>query len=555
MTNKLSAVLLILFSAILYLLPLQGHPLFLPDETRYAEIPREMLASGDWIVPRLNGVRYFEKPVMGYWLSAISLSVFGENNFAVRFPSALAALLTALLVYSLCRGCFSKESRIPLFASFVYLTSLIVAVLGTLAILDTLLGLFLTATLVFFFKATEAKPSSSRERKLLLTAGIFAGCAFLTKGFLAFAIPVLAAGPYLLLQKRFRDIPRMLIFPVIGALLVSLPWAIRIHQQEADFWNYFFWYEHVHRFLADNAQHAQPFWYFGAALPVLFMPWTFLLPAALSGARHAKRATGKKRRLLIFCLCWLFFPLLFFSVSSGKLITYILPCFPAISVLFTVAIFHWIKSEKRKREYLQWGIAAMSVLVALILIAVAGLHLFGPEHLQIYTKMQKWLLLVCSLGGMLVLLAVSYKTESGQKKLSFFGLSFALLLFTFYFAIPTQTLERKAVEPLFDSIASEITPDVYVLSGEEVFRAVCWYLKRSDVYIVGAPGEIQYGLKHEGDNKKLLTILEIAPFIRQHSGSLVMILDQRKYDMWKPYLPLPVSQSSTGKKGHVLLTY
>ena len=88
---------LILVYLVVYILPLDLRPLMIPDETRYAEIPREMLKSGDWIVPRLNGLRYFEKPPMGYWLNAMSISLFGENGFAVRLSSALAAGLTALL--------------------------------------------------------------------------------------------------------------------------------------------------------------------------------------------------------------------------------------------------------------------------------------------------------------------------------------------------------------------------------------------------------------------------------------------------------------------------
>lgn len=103
-TQKQAVVLLLLFFLVLYILPLGVRDLIVPDETRYAEIPREMIADGDWVAPHLNGLRYFEKPVLGYWVHAGSILLFGENNFAVRLPSALAVGLSALLIYMLiCR--------------------------------------------------------------------------------------------------------------------------------------------------------------------------------------------------------------------------------------------------------------------------------------------------------------------------------------------------------------------------------------------------------------------------------------------------------------------
>jgi len=121
MATKSSSLFLLLLFFVLYLVPLQTRPLFIQDETRYAEVPREMITSGDWVVPKINGLRYFEKPVMGYWLTAISITIFGENNFAVRLPSALATGLTALLIFFLCRRSPGSGGQLPLTAALVYL--------------------------------------------------------------------------------------------------------------------------------------------------------------------------------------------------------------------------------------------------------------------------------------------------------------------------------------------------------------------------------------------------------------------------------------------------
>ncbi|HID70163.1 MAG TPA: phospholipid carrier-dependent glycosyltransferase [Desulfobacterales bacterium] len=202
MNNKSLSFLLLGIFVLLYLLPLGARPLFIPDETRYAEVPREMIVSGDWVVPHINGLRYFEKPVLGYWISAVSIMVFGENDFAVRLPSAMACGFVALLIMLVCRSSCEMDSSAPALATLVYLTSFGVVVMGGIAVLDNVLTLFVTACLITFFLATRQQPKSNKEHLFLFLAGLFAGAAFLTKGFIAFAVPVLTAAPYLVWQKK-----------------------------------------------------------------------------------------------------------------------------------------------------------------------------------------------------------------------------------------------------------------------------------------------------------------------------------------------------------------
>ncbi len=334
-------LLVLLLIAALYIVPLGARPMFVPDESRYAEVPREMIASGDWVSPHLNGLRYFEKPVLGYWAIAGSIMVFGENNFAIRLPSALSVALTALFILGIAAGGAKNDETIAPLAALIFLTSLEVYAVGTFCVLDNLLCFFLTGTMVSFYRASAAEPGSRQEKKYLMFSGIFCGLAFLTKGFLAFAVPVLAIVPFLLSQRRFADIFRMTWLPLLTALLVALPWSVLIHLREPQFWHYFFWNEHVHRFLADNAQHKKPFWYFFLSAPPMFLPWIFLVPAAVTGFFSTTAAARTKQNpispLITFCICWFVFPFLFFSASNGKLLTYILPCFPPFAILMS----HW----------------------------------------------------------------------------------------------------------------------------------------------------------------------------------------------------------------------
>ena len=285
------------FYLLCYIVPLGFRDLCVPDETRYAEIPMEMIAGGDWISPRFDGVRYFEKPVLGYWATALSILAFGENNFAVRLPCALAAGLSALLVFLLARRAYGKKEQdetTAILAALVFLSCMEMFVVGNIALLDNLFSFFLTASIVAFYLATEATSGSANEKYFLLASGASCGLAFLTKGFLAFAVPVLALAPYLAWQRRYRDLLRMGWLPILTAVAVALPWCISIHLREPDFWRFFFWNEHIRRFLGGNAQHKESFLFFFLAAPGIFLPWTFATPAAFKGIKALWHDPGKR---------------------------------------------------------------------------------------------------------------------------------------------------------------------------------------------------------------------------------------------------------------------
>ena len=283
MTRRIPLFLLGAF-LLVYVLPLGVRPLSIPDETRYAEIPREMRASGDWVAPRLNGLRYFEKPVLGYWLTAVSMGIFGENNFAVRFPAAAAVGMSALVIFLLARKHAGGPAVAGLSAAGFLVCPLVFGA-GVYAILDGPFSVFITAALtLFFFGYME----TGRRRKSLFFAGFGAASAlaFLTKGFLGFALPVIVIVPFMLWERKMKELFRFPWMPLAVALIVILPWSIMIHLREGDFWNYFIWIEHVRRYFAPvgKSQHPEPFWFFVPVLAGGALPWLFLAPAAASAS-------------------------------------------------------------------------------------------------------------------------------------------------------------------------------------------------------------------------------------------------------------------------------
>jgi 4-amino-4-deoxy-L-arabinose transferase len=238
----LIAALIIGYFAV-YLVNLDTRPLARMDEFRYSEISREMLASGNWVAPRLNGLRYFEKPVLGYWVGAGSLALFGENNFAGRFPSALAAGMTALFI-GLLGARLWRNRGTGILAAFIYLTSLAVFGIGTINILDSLLTLWLTLTIGGYLWAWQ-EPEDRSRNILKIGVGVACGLAFLTKGFLALVVPIIVVVPFLAWRRNWKELFAGLWLPFGVAFFVALPWALLIHQQEPDFWHYFFWEEHI----------------------------------------------------------------------------------------------------------------------------------------------------------------------------------------------------------------------------------------------------------------------------------------------------------------------
>jgi len=553
------AFLLLSFYVLAYLLPLGGHDLFVPDETRYAEIPREMIASGDWIVPHLNGLRYFEKPALGYWLHAGSLLLCGENSVAARLPSALAVGLSALLIFLMTqkvRWERQDEHRrdAPMAATLVFLSCLAVFGMGTNAVLDSLFSFFLTACIAAFYCATETTPGSSREKGWLLLAGMLCGLAFLTKGFLAFAVPILALIPYLLWQRRYADILRMSWLPIVIAVIVALPWAVSIHLQQPDFWDYFFWQEHIRRFTANDAQHRQSFWFFLLAAPVLAFPWTFMTPAAVAGITKLWRERPECAGLLKLCLCWLVVPFLFFSLSKGKLITYILPCFPPLAMLMGLGLSHVFRHQGHSRLF-QGGLAVNGLLGAIVLIAFVALQLFGFHGFKPYSQLWQVIMIV---GGLLFFIALcrwSYRIKDAQAKIVLSGIALIFVYFVAYHSLPDSTREVKCPGGILQRNRTTIGQDDVILSDEQSITAVCWHLRRNNVYVLGPPGELAYGFKYQDAQMRLIGLDSAIEFIQQHRGKTVLIARAKNYNQWRDKLPPAPVQDQNGDSGYVVVRF
>ena len=500
MRSKFNIPAALLIFLVLYVLLLGVRPLVSPDETRYVEIPREMLADQDYVTPHLNGARYFEKPVMGYWLIAGSMRVFGENAFAGRFAPAASTGLAALIVLLLTVKMTGRKEY-GWFASGCFLLMPLVLIIGTTCTLDAIFSLFVTATVASFYCAMDGYLGKKRMQCVLwlLAAGAAAGCAFLVKGFLAFALPVVAVLPWLIWEKRWKAIFTLPWLPFLVALLLIAPWAILIHRAQPDFWRYFVMEEHFARFFGGaKAEHPHGPFYF---VPVLLWgagEWFLLSPAIGLGFKRIG-VRGEQVSWFRFLICWFAGPFLFLSASSGKLPTYILPCFPALAIMVSAGLFRFFgECPHGKRKLFNVPLMVLSGLIALLLaagIAAVCLGLPGRFGISVYEKAENWKLFV--LFNMLVLTlfgsVAAFTEKKAARKLSYFVAAFMPVFLGLNFIVPQKFYDARSMDKFLEECRDEITPDTLVIAHGSNLHAVCYAYHRNDLYVI-FPGELTYGL-------------------------------------------------------------
>lgn len=487
------SLVLLLGFALLYLLPLEFRALWQPDETRYAEISREMLSAGNWIVPHFLDVRYFEKPVAGYWINNLSQMIFGHNNFSVRFGSVFSTTLSALMVAWLAFRLW-RDKTVAVLSGVIFLTCLLVYGVGTYAVLDPMITLWLVAAMCSFWLGANTQTRAGKAGGYILL-GLACGMGVMTKGFLALAVPVLGVLPWVIAQKRWKEVLLFGPLAVISATLVTLPWALAIAKAEPTFWHYFFWVEHIQRFAEDDAQHKAPFWYYIPFMIAGCLPWVALLPGALKRSwneRHIESGT-------LYLLGWVVMPLLFFSIAKGKLPTYILPCFAPLAILLARHATQLVATPRtlKVNGWINTVFGTVCVLIVLLVLAPWGIS----KH-PIYASHEVLKVIQASIA-FLVWALVGYLTTRNNARLwqwaALCPLGIALLVGGM---IPDKVVYSKHPQAFVDLVRPELESSRYILADSVgVGAGIAWEMKRSDITLYAKPGELDYGLTTFADAK------------------------------------------------------
>jgi 4-amino-4-deoxy-L-arabinose transferase-like glycosyltransferase len=372
---RFAAGLLLLAAGLVYLTGLGATPLFDGDEPRYAQACREMLARRDWLTPTFNGELRFQKPILIYWLILAAYSAFGISEFSARLASALAAVALAAVAL---RFLTRHIGRGPaLFAAATLALNPQAMILGRASTPDALLCLFTTLCLLAFYEGYTGEDAPARRGYFLFW--MFGALALLTKGPVGIGMPVLIALLFALTEGRLRAMVRQ-CRPLLGLLVVlgiAGPWyAAMILQHGARFTSFFFGKEHLGRFTQAMEGHSGPPYYYLLVLPLLYFPWSGLLPAAAVRIAQTFRR-GKNleadpaARLGRFALLWAGVVVTLFSFSSTKLPHYVYPAYPALAILAALCWRSLAEGKLSRRERLGSLLPVAGLLAALA--AVAGL--------------------------------------------------------------------------------------------------------------------------------------------------------------------------------------
>ncbi|MBL0796498.1 lipid IV(A) 4-amino-4-deoxy-L-arabinosyltransferase [Pseudomonas sp. B7] len=486
---------LILAFVMFYLLPLMSHGLWIPDETRYGQISQEMLLSGNWVAPHFMGIRYFEKPIAGYWMIAIGQAIFGDNLFGVRIASALSTGASVWLTYLMARRLWNNP-RISLASALLYMSFGLIAGQAGYANLDPQFTLWVNLSMVAVWFAIDSRTPRARLGGWALL-GVACGIGLMTKGFLALLLPVLIALPYMLWQRRFGELVRYGLVAVVLCALVSLPWVLAVHYREPDFWRFFFWHEHIRRFAAgDDAQHARPWWFY---LPLLFastLPWALLLPPTLLRMWREKREAKTA-----YLALWFLLPLAFFSLSSGKLPTYIMPCLLPVALLMGQTVVKWL--DQRSGRFLRLNGVFNTVLASVALVAL--LYLQATKEIYENTEMFSLSLAYIVLVGWIIANALQVLRPLTLWAMPALGIG--LLVALLPAAMPAQIVNSKMPDQFIAEHQRELSETASLLSNDlGAASALAWRLKRPQVDLFNTIGELKYGLEDPAMEARKVTM-------------------------------------------------
>lgn len=331
-------------------------PLLLPDEGRYAEVARAMLHD-DLLVPRLDGLPFFHKPPLFYWLDIAAMRLFGENVFSARIGSFVGAwLMGAALLLAMRRWHGPRASTIAL---GVLATMPFFFVGAQYANHDMLVGGLIAAAVLAIARAVDEPPRV--DLRWLVAGWVLCALAMLAKGLIGFVLPALVIGPWLLAQGRWRQVIRLLHpLALLAFVAVAAPWFVAMQLRYPAFFDYFFIEQHFRRFAQSNFNNVHGVWFFIAAMPLLTLPWSAWLPVAV------KRAWAGRGVTTALYVWWLVAVLGFFSIPSSKLVGYALPALAPWCALLALAIASPAAGDARRLWPWVMGVAAFGCVAIVV---------------------------------------------------------------------------------------------------------------------------------------------------------------------------------------------
>jgi 4-amino-4-deoxy-L-arabinose transferase-like glycosyltransferase len=456
-----------------------------PDEGRYAEISREMALTGNWTTPRLNAIKYFEKPPLQYWATAAAYETFGVSEWTARLWPALTGFLGVLLTWFAGRRLFGPTAG--LLAAAVLASSLLYLAMGHINTLDMGLSFFLEVAVFGFLLAQDG------SRRWMLIAWVGLALAVLSKGIVAL---VLTGGTLVLYSLLARDWSPWRRFELARGLplflLIAVPWFVAVSLANPEFPRFFFIHEHFDRFLTTSHRRTAPIWFFVPILLLGALPWTTMAVHALGQAwpRRAMPEFQARRFLLLWCLVVFGF----FSISQSKLPSYILPLFPALALLLADSL------NRITRKALLGHLAAVAAIATTCLVLAPRVAERADEitPIEMVGPYAHWLTVAAAiwLAGTLAAMALTWRD---RKTSAIIALAVTSLLAWFGVLLGHENLNQSSSAHFVATQVKPLLPaGVPFYSVRMYDQTLPFYLDRT-VTLVHYGDEFSFGLDHEPD--------------------------------------------------------
>ena len=474
--------------ACVWFLTLDARHLLRSDEGRYAEIAREMVATGDWVTIRYNGIKYFEKPPFQMWMTALAFEAFGIGEWQARLWVALSGAI-AIAATALAADRWFGWS-VAVLSAAVLLAAPGWNLGSHFNSLDMGVSAALACVLACVLMAQHPSATAAARRGWMWAAWASMAIAVLTKGLIGIALPGLVLVVYSAVARDLVIWRRLHI--VSGAVLllaIAAPWFVLISSRNPEFAHFFFIHEHFQRYLSTVHRRDAAWWYFVPILLGGFLPWLGLAPRIARAVRDGSRGVGFRPVLLL--AIWVIAIFVFFSASSSKLPGYILPVFPALAVLAAIALE--TMSAVQWRRQLIGAIAVVAVLLAAS--PLVDRFATTPIAAVTYRSFAIWLCAGCAVA--LAGLAVAWRTNVDAPRRSMVVYALALFLMATLALRGHEAYGRKSSgADLVASIDAFGGPEVPLYSVRMLDHTLPFYLRRTPV-MVDVADELEFGIAQE----------------------------------------------------------
>ena len=484
-------LLLLLIYALLWFGTLSYRHLIPSDEGRYAEIAREMLVTGDWVTPRYNGYKYFEKPPLQVWATAAAFQVFGIGDWQARLWTALTGFLTILAIGF--TGARIYNARAGWLAAAVLASSPMWVISGHFNSLDMGLSAFLVAALCSLLLAQTAHNKFS-SRNWMWACWIFMALATLSKGVIGAAIPAMVFIAYSISTWDWKIWTRLrLLSGLILFLVITAPWFVLVAQRNPEFLEFFFIHEHLQRFTQDAHSRTGPIYYFIPLLLIGILPWVLQIPGAIAQAWQERRREFSSGWLLV---CWFVVIFAFFSVSRSKLPGYIIPIFPALALLIGNRLDRLLGNTNSMA--MPWKLQTLGFAL-LGCIGFFFLSEIGkqarPDEMEAYAQYTYWV--IAALVALIVfsLYATLQSKRNGLQSIASFASGFFLC--AIIAGTGHETLGRAVSGiDLANRVKASIPANVNFYSVRLLDHTMPFYLGRTMI-MVEDPDELRFGVNQQ----------------------------------------------------------